>query len=99
MRSAEFFHELECLNLGILGPKIAKSDDPKSIDTALALLSPDESRQMRRKFRKVARQIINRKTWPKMTSKQKRYKVHRELYIKCLLRTYKMDYMQGDNDP
>lgn len=98
MKHSDFMYELECLNLGILGPGISRSSERESINSALALLSPEDSRKMRRKFRKVARQIIFPESWKKMTRKQKRNRVHREMYIQCILRSYNMGYSWADND-
>lgn len=98
MSAVRFMHELECLELGILGPSITEHHDDNSIDAALALLSPEEARRMKRKFRKVARRMVTRDKWKEMTRKQKRNKVRREMYMKCVLRSYNMGYAEQDND-
>ena len=99
MSTARFLHELECLNLGILGPSITEDHVDNSMDAAFALLGPVEARKMKRKFRKVARKIISSQHWQKMSRRQKRNKVRRDLYMRCVLKTYNLGAIKDDNDP
>ena len=62
MHKWEFFAELHCLNLGILGPSIIDSKEKGSIDTALSLLSPEDRRKATRKARKLMRKRL-KKRW------------------------------------
>ena len=58
MHKWEFFAELHCLNLGILGPATTDSKVQGSIDTALGLLSPEDRRKTTRKARKLMRKRL-----------------------------------------
>jgi len=62
MHKWEFFAELHCLNLGILGPSVIDSKEKGSIDTALSLLSPGDRRKATRKARKLMRKRL-KKHW------------------------------------
>lgn len=62
MHKWEFFAELHCLNLGILGPTTIDSKEKGSIDAALSLLTPEERRKTTRKARKLMRKRL-KKRW------------------------------------
>lgn len=99
MSTVRFMRELDCLDLGILGPGISENHENNSIDVALSLLSPEDARKMKRKFRKAARRLVTKERWKTMTRRQKRNKVRREMYMRCVLRLYNIGYVEPDNDP
>lgn len=98
MSTVKFMHELDCLELGILGPNIADHHDDRSIDAAFSLMSLEDARRMKRKFRKVARRLVTKETWKKLNRRQKRNRVRREMYMKCVLRLYNLGHVEPDND-
>jgi len=99
MSTARFMHELDCLDLGILGPGITENYEDNTIDAAFSLMRTEDARRMKRKFRKVARKLVIRESWKTMTRRQKRNKVRREMYMRCMLKLHNIGYAEPDNDP
>lgn len=99
MSTVRFMHELDCLDLGILGPSVAEHHEDNSIDAAFSLMNPEDARRMKRKFRKVARSLVTRDHWKTMNRRQKRNRVRREMYMRCVLRLHNLGYVEPDNDP
>jgi len=88
MNLARFFSETICLNMGVLGLSIMKSEEPRSIDTALALFDPEQSRKMKRKFRKQCKKISKKARWKDMTRSQKRSAFETEVQTMGALAAY-----------
>lgn len=93
----DVFAELACLDAGILGRKITLSAETGSIDAALALLTPEESRKARRKFRKLSRSWA-RSDWTKMSRRSKRSVVEMEIYYQAIMKLHRLGREPEDND-
>jgi hypothetical protein len=74
--------EFRCLDLGILGREASLNHNEKVIDEIFSKMDPDVARKMKRKFRKISRQMIRRESWKKMNKKSRRQAVMRELFIR-----------------
>ena len=90
--------ELRCLDMGILGRERVSDWENNSIDTAFREMDPIEARKMKRRFRKVARRIIPRDSWKKMTRRQKRVRVMREIFMRAWEDTIKLEGQAIDID-
>lgn len=97
MNITDVFAELACLDAGILGRKITLSADRGSIDEALALLSPEESRKARRKFRKLSRRWA-RSDWSKMSRSKKRAIVELEIYYQAIMKIHNLGKKYTDDN-
>jgi hypothetical protein len=84
--------------MGILPRERVSDWENNSIDTAFREMDPIEARKMKRKFRKVARKIIPRDSWKKMTRRQKRARVMREIFMRAWEDTIKLEDRSADND-
>lgn len=82
----DIFSDLIALDLGIIHPTIARaelSDIPRSIDSALASMTPEESRRCRRKFRKVLRRCSGSPSKAKWGPGRKRTAVMLDIRVKA----------------
>jgi hypothetical protein len=97
LQEFQFWVDLECLNLGIISNSVTSSGDRGSINAALSLLSPEEARVAKRKFRKLAKKSCKKKKdiWEKMTRRQKRNSVVSLLYRNVIIRLH--DWNKNDD--
>ncbi len=78
----DIFSDLIALQLGIIHPTVScanKDDRPGSIDEALASMSDSESRECRRKFRKLFRKRSRPEFRKRWSSRRKRSEAMFEL--------------------
>jgi hypothetical protein len=94
----EILCELRCLDLGILGREVSLNRDERVIDEIFSKMDPDEARKMKRKFRKVSRQIIKRERWKKLKSRGRRQEVMRDIFVTAWEDALKIRDGQPDND-
>ena len=88
MNLARFFSDIMCLNMGVLCLGVMKSEEPRSIDAALALFDPEQSRKIKRKFRKQCKKISKKDRWKNMTRSQKRSAFETEVQTMGALAAY-----------
>lgn len=91
----DVFSDLIALQKGIIHPTIFTTlvcDAPKSIDAALASMTKEDARICTRKFRKLAKKAINKKTFSYASSYQKRKAVLNNIYIEAYKIISKLDY-------
>ena len=82
----DVFSDLIALQVGIIHPKISlalKSDNPLSIDSALASMPADEARAYKRKFRKLLRKASTKNARLSMTLVKKRQVVNTQITVKA----------------
>ena len=90
--------ELRCLDLGILGRETSLNRDEKVIDEIFSKMDPDEARKMKRRFRKVSRQMIKRDRWKKLKSRGRRQEVMREIFMAAWEDALRIRDSLPDND-
>jgi hypothetical protein len=82
----DVFSDLIALQVGIIHPKISralKSDDPLSIDKALASMSVDDARACKRNFRKLLRKASTKNSRLNWMPVKKRQVVHAQITVKA----------------
>jgi len=89
---------MRCLDLGILGRDISLNWEQKAVDAAFSGMDPDEARKMKRKFRKIARKMIKKERWVRLSRRQKRHEVIRQIFIKAWQDAIRLQGPKPDND-
>ena len=77
----DFLTDIKCLDAGIVHFSVSSSEEPRSIDSALATLTPEDARVSRRKFRKHVRKCMTKNEIARSTQGMKR-----RLVMTCMRR-------------